>query len=274
MQHKRIIVLAAALLCGTVSVSAHAELSPTALPGDTRLVEFEYDADNTYLILTKPKAATHLELAADEEVQTIAAGDTKHWEIQRTANGRHVFVKPTYPNQENPCTIITTKRTYQIVFRSTDAGAKWYQRVNWRHGQTVLLDIAQIQPKAAEQGVGDAAGRAAGATKAGDDELRVNPSKMRFGYQVIGDAEFKPVAIFDDGTFTWIKMPPQVQELPALFAQTDEDDYQLVNYVVKGEHIVAQRLLKAGVLKLGKSEVRFVREATTAGGSRGRFLAN
>lgn len=274
MQQKRIIVLVAALLCGAVSVSAYAELSPTALPGDTRLVEFEYDVDNTYLILTKPKAATHLELAADEEVQTIVAGDTKHWEIQRTANGRHVFVKPTYPNQENPCTIITTKRTYQIVFRSTDTGAKWYQRVNWRHGQTVLLDVSQIQAKTIDQPIGEGRVRAPSVDKPGDDDLRVNPSKMRFGYQVIGDAEFKPTAIFDDGTFTWIKMPPQVQELPALFAQTDEDDYQLVNYIVKGEHIVAQRMLKAGVLKLGKAEVRFVRDTGVVSGARGRFLAN
>ena len=47
-----LLVAASSLACATAS---HAELVATPLPGDTRLVQFEYDADNTYLLLARPK---------------------------------------------------------------------------------------------------------------------------------------------------------------------------------------------------------------------------
>src|SRR6185369_12167909 len=43
---------------------AGAELRATPLRGDARLVEFAYDQDNTYLVLARPKAVTHVQFAA------------------------------------------------------------------------------------------------------------------------------------------------------------------------------------------------------------------
>lgn len=237
------------LLAAFVSV-AHAELTATPLPGDSRLVQFEYDADQTYLILSRPKSVTHVEFAADEKIMTVAGGDTKHWELTPTANHKHLFIKPTYENIETSMTVLTDKRSYQFVLRSTEAGAKWYQRVTWRHGQTILMDMADFSAS----------------SPAATDEARmqtandaVNPENLRFGYQITGEAEFKPTSIFDDGKFTWIKMPSGMQEMPALFALTEGDEFMLVNSVIKGEYIVAQRVINAGVLKLGRAQVRFIR---------------
>ena len=36
--------------------------------------------------------------------------------------------------------------------------------------------------------------------------------------------------------------------------------YALVNYTIRGDYMVAQRVLEAGVLKLGKAEIRFKRK--------------
>jgi hypothetical protein len=56
-------------------------------------------------------------------------------------------------------------------------------------------------------------------------------------------------------------MPAQLQELPALFAVIEGKDYSLVNFEVKGDYLVAQRLLPLAVLKLGREEVRVARPA-------------
>jgi hypothetical protein len=52
-----------------------------------------------------------------------------------------------------------------------------------------------------------------------------------------------------------------LQELPALFAVIEDKDYSLVNFEVKGDYLVAQRLLPLAVLKLGREEVRVVKPA-------------
>lgn len=256
MKDKKSLAIAGILaLAQFIAFNASAELAATPLPGDSRLVQFEYDADQTYLILSRPKAVTHVEFAPDEKIMTVAGGDTKHWELTPTANRKHLFIKPLYDNIETSMTVLTDKRSYQFVLRSTGAGAKWYQRVTWQHGQTILLDLSPMSAARDVSGV-EPAPRATQQTEG------VNPENIRFGYQITGEADFKPTSVFDDGKFTWIKMPAGLQEMPALFAMSEGDEFQLVNSVIKGEYIVAQRVINAGILKLGRAEVRFIRGAT------------
>ena len=74
--------------------------------------------------------------------------------------------------------------------------------------------------------------------------------------------------VFDDGRFTWIQVRSP-QALPALF-MVEEGNAVLVNYVVKGEYFVVQRLMPEMLLKLGNTEVRVINEkripARRAGG--------
>lgn len=254
--------LAGLLALCLFGLPAQAELFATPLPGDTRLVQFEYDADNTFLILSRPKALTHIEFGADERIQTVAGGDTKHWELTPTQNRRHLFVKPVYEQMETSMTVITDKRTYQFVLRSTGPGAKWYQRVTWRYGETMLLDMREAEEKAAEA---DKAAR--NADKERQDQtlaVGVNPKDLRFDYSIEGNAPFRPVSLFDDGKFTWIRMPSKLVELPALFGMTEAGELSIVNYVVQGDYMLAQRVMDRGVLKLGKQEVRFSRVKQSA----------
>lgn len=234
---------------------AHAQMIPTPLPGDSRLVQFEYDADQTFLVLSKPKAVTHLEFAVDERIVTVAGGDTKNWEITPTANKRHIFLKPHFDNLETSMTVLTDKRSYQFVLRSTSQGAKWYQRVTWQYGNTVLVDdissiggnqgaTAGLPPAVAEQG----------ALQRGEV---VDPKALNFGYVITGDAAFRPDVVFNDGRFTRIKLPRGLQELPALFAVGEDGEPQLVNYVVRANELLVQQVIESGILRLGRATVTF-----------------
>lgn len=241
-----------------------AEMVATPLRGDSRLVEFSYDLDNTYLVLAKPKAVTHIQFAADEMIQSVAAGDTANWEFTPTRNRKNLFVKPRFDDQETSLTVITDKRTYQFVMRSTGDGKKWYQRVSWIYSRDLVLSMEGMEPAEGSAGATPAAAAAQGlgakpATTEG--ELAIEPSSLRFGYEISGDAAFRPRVVFDDGRFTYFKMPSNLQELPALFAVIEDKDYSLVNFEVKGDYLVAQRLLPLAVLKLGREEVRVTKAA-------------
>lgn len=267
----RLLTLLLAVASLAFASASHAELVATPLPGDTRLVQFEYDADNTYLLLARPKSVTHIEFGRDEQIVTLAGGDTKNWELTPTQNRRSLFVKPVYDQLETSMTVITDKRSYQFVLRSTGPGAKWYQRVTWRYGEMVMLDLKAAEDRAVEDQKATAAlERSKNAQNLG---AGVDPSALRFGYQIEGDAPFRPTSVFDDGRFTWIRIPSGAQELPALFAVGDGGELMLVNYVVKGDYLVAQRVLEGGLLKLGKQDVRFTRGAAPSRGFFG-FGAN
>lgn len=265
-------MIAAAVSAFFLHAPASAELVATPLRGDTRLVEFQFDQDNTFLVLTKPRAVTHLQFAADEQITSVAAGDTANWEITPTKNRKNLFIKPRYDDQETSLTVLTDKRPYQFVLKSTGDGRKWYQRISWIYPKEVVLDFdpatpndgaralatqidardeSQSQPRADRQDSRATDGRLTGDMPAG-----IKPESMRFDYSIEGDAKFRPEIVFDDGKFTYFRMPADLQEQPALFSVIEGTDYSLVNYTVSGNYIVAQRLLDTAVLKLGKPEVR------------------
>lgn len=276
---RHLALVAAVSLTGLVGQS-HAELIATPLTGDTRLVQFTYDEDNTFLVLAKPKAVTHLQFATDEMLQSVASGDTAQWELTPTKNRKNLFIKPKFEGIETSMTVITDKRTYQFVLRSTADGKKWYQRVSWMYSsslvleQDALLDAQANVPMSGgvPESVQSSGIRALQPTfnlpplnSAGGSATTLKPDSLRFNYKVDGDAAFKPTQVFDDGKFTYLRMPQDVQELPALFAVIEGQEYSLVNYTVDGSYMVAQRLLDNAVLKLGKSEVQ-VTKVKPAGG--------
>lgn len=263
-QHTACATAALMLLLGA---GAQAELVATPLIGDSRLVQFNFDEDNTFLVLAKPKAVTHIQFAADETIQSVAAGDTAQWELSPTKNRKNIFIKPKYEGIETSMTILTDKRTYQFVLRSTGDGKKWYQRISWIYQSNMVLesdvqlDQGQPSPSTPQASVAGTASAGAPASVAhGGDALdNLKPDALRFNYEITGDAPFKPTTVFDDGKFTYLRMPQDTQELPALFAVLEDSEFALVNYVIKGDYLVAQRLLSEAVLKLGKREIRITK---------------
>ncbi|MDB5858871.1 MAG: Conjugal transfer protein TrbG/VirB9/CagX [Ramlibacter sp.] len=251
------LVACLALACCTAS----GELVATPLRGDTRLVQFVYDADNTYLVLAKPKAVTHLQFAPNETIRSVAAGDSANWELTPTRDRRNLFLKPRFDGEETSMTVLTDQRAYQFVLRSTGEGRKWYQRVSWSYGNDLVRELQgeplpaptpEMRAAVREAEASPAAPAGGAATALG----ALRPETLRFQYEIRGDAPFKPQVVFDDGRFTYFKLPANLQELPALFAVVDGKDFSLVNFDLRGEYLVAQRLLEAAVLKLGSAEVR------------------
>lgn len=243
------------ILIALASIAAQpsfAEVNPIAMPGDTKLVVFNYDQNNTYSILTTPGMITDIELGPDEKLSAMAFGDSIQW-ITADADG-HIFVKPTVTGLTTSATIVTSKRSYQLTFRSVSEGEKWYQRVSWHYPQ-ILLMKKEEEKKAQEVEV---------EKKQQQEEQVVNPdanvTALNFDYSVEGDAPFKPDQVFDDGTFTYIKISQKSQEMPALFILNSDGQAELANYVVKGNYMMLQRIAEKILLKLGHDEIKITKK--------------
>lgn len=244
------LLLAALVACA--GVSAHAQVDADPLPGDPRLVVFPYDENNSYRVFTRPMASTHIQLENDERVKIIAMGDTAGW---MTANrDNNVFIKPRYPNINTSGTLITTKRTYQFVFRSTTENGRWYQRVSFQNPADMLIEAADLSR---EQLAVAAAPRTSAPTIAAEQRGNpaVAPELLNFDYDITGDSSVRPVNVFDDGFATYIQIK-KPEDVPAVFRLLSKD-IELVEYVLKANTIVVPRVLDAGLLKLGKEEARF-----------------
>lgn len=248
--------------------AAYAQVIAEPLPGDPHLVVFPYDENNSFRILARPMAVTDIVLEPDEKLKVLVLGDTLGW--QSAKNGNHVFIKPVYANRNTSGTLITSKRSYQLMLISTNEAGRWYQRVSFQYPDLVA---AQETEEDRDRLVADSGGADAPATSTApkapahaeqppadprsDASPEVDAAQLNFKYKITGDAPFKPINVYDDGHSTFIKLP-ESEDIPALFRVKKGGEAEIVDYTLRyGDVMVVPRLLDAGMLKIGKDEVLF-----------------
>ncbi|TAL56911.1 TrbG/VirB9 family P-type conjugative transfer protein [Pandoraea sp.] len=284
------------------SVAAHAHPSPSAGPSafpaipeplDPRLVTFSYDANYSYPILTNPIVLTHLQFAPDERIEGYYFSDLKRWDAKVSkVTQRDLFIMPKIDGVDDTATIITNKRQYELVFRTVDASSA-YLRVQWdyndegdegtrgpfdtftSHGaspQKVNSDSSSRAPQERHAPVGEAS------RSAECPGPSVDIGKVNFDYRIEGDAPFRPTMVFDDGNFTWLKMPRHV-DLPALFALGKHGTAQIVNFTPPEPHcdffLVKQTFPYGALMVLNHAKIKiFNRHSPACGffGCRGRAV--
>lgn len=239
-----------------------AGLPPTVISGEARMVTFPYSEDRSYLVLVRPRNNTHLRFAPDERVTYVSAGDSQAFMVTVPKSREFVEIKPKFENVTTNLLIVTNQRQYHLDLQSMAEGQKWYMRVSWQYGEANTVDDTGERSREAA--------RRSSLVPAAPEELElmqgVNPAKLRFGYRIDGNAEFRPTQVFDDGTHTFVRLPEGLQELPALFMRNpDNDEAALVNYSVRPPYLVVQRTMQRFVLKLGRSEVKVDREEARRG---------
>jgi hypothetical protein len=96
----------------------------------------------------------------------------------------------------------------------------------------------------------------------------VDISRLRFRYAIEGDnPPWRPVSAFDDGSKVYIEMPSGIAqgEAPPLFVIGPEGDGQLVNYRVRQNYYIVDRLFAAAELRMGGEQQQTVRISRTDG---------
>ena len=203
-----------------------------------------------YQVYTAVGQITDIALQPGEQLVgsgPVAAGDTVRWIIGDTESGTgvtrqiHILVKPTRPELMTNLVINTNLRTYHMELRSTER--TYMASVSWQYPQDQLIALRRQNTEA----------QAVQPVATGIDISRVN-----FRYEIDGDrAPWRPLRAFDDGRQVFIEFPRGISqgEMPPLFVVGPEGNTsELVNYRVRGNHMIVDRLFAAAELRFGAGD--------------------
>ncbi len=224
------------------------------------IMTYDYVSGALYQVYAAPQRLTDIQLQPGEKiVGKPATGDNIRWVLARGSSAtsgteqQHLYIKPTRPELETTIAINTDRRCYLLELHSYDD--TYMAAVQWRYPQD---EIAQLESTMAQQ---DSLAQATTASS-------VSIDKLNFGYGVAvmkGRPIWTPTQVFDDGHKTFIRFPAAMldREAPALFVVSASNDTQLVNYRVRNDFFVVDRLFEQAELRLGQQDQDIVRIVRT-----------
>ena len=236
------------------AANAAARVQPTRYGYLNAVQLYPFSAGALYQVYASPGEVTDIVLQEGEALVgsgPVAAGDTARWIIGDTTSGAdatrrvHILVKPTRPDLATNMVINTDRRTYHLELRAT--ASAWMASVSWRYPEDELIALK----RKAEQ-----------AQVAAPIASGVDLDALDFGYTISGDAPWRPLRAFDDGAHVYIEFPPGIAqaEMPPLFVVgVKGKGAELVNYRVRGRHMIVDRLFAAAELRLGGKHQQRVR---------------
>lgn len=246
-----------------------ARIQPTRAGYLNAIQVYPWSDGALYQVYAAPGQITDIVLEPGEQLVgtgPVAAGDTVRWIIGDSESGAgagkslHILVKPTRPDLTTNLIINTDRRTYHLELHSEEK--TYMAAVSWIYPQDQLIALRQ-QNAAAEAAAPLATG--------------VDISALNFRYRIAGDSPaWRPTRAFDDGRQVFIEFPRGIAhgEMPPLWVIGAEGDGQLVNYRVRGNYMIVDRLFAAAELKLGGAHQEIVRIVRTDGVNSGALPEN
>ena len=213
---------------------------------------YPYDEGQEPVVDCAPLRTTDIQLEPGETITDVASGDSERWLVTPASSGNprnptpHLAIKPTAAGISTNLTIYTTKHIYHLMLRS-------------RAGHEIQ-EVAFYYPEELKQQMQDADHAAAKARDPHSESdgvvaslTSLDPGVLNFSYAVSGPkVPWKPIRTFDDGTHVFIQMPATMKsaEAPALMVAAG-DGSEMVNYRVRGDYYVVDKLFDQAVLVSG-----------------------
>jgi P-type conjugative transfer protein TrbG len=212
---------------------------------------YPYVEGALYRLYAAPERVSDIALEAGESLVAVSAGDTVRWVVGNTTSGNgddsrvHILVKPFAPNLETNMVIATDRRTYHLSLESTETTAMAALSWTYPEDQLIALKAQNERADAAEPVVSGLA-----------------LENLQFRYAITGDnPPWRPVRAFDDGSKVYVEFPGRIDqgEAPPLFVVGPSGDNGLVNYRVRRNYYIVDRLFAAAELRLGQDPQQVVR---------------
>jgi P-type conjugative transfer protein TrbG len=223
----------------------------TPTPGTDGRVVYSYGS-GLPTVVCAPLRVCMVELQAGERlVGEPHIGDSVRWNISPALFGKGdtsttvIVIKPTETGLDTNLLLTTDRRAYymRLVSKPEDyiarvafaypadevADQRWKEHLaRQEQEQREATRIAELSPTAIES--------------------------MNFNYSIKGGNDsIRPLQVFDDGQKTYIRMNPDVQhrEAPVLVVVGSDGKPEMLNYRVKGDMYIADRLFERAQLVLG-----------------------
>lgn len=219
---------------------------------------YSYVPDAIYLIYAAINHVVDVQLQAGETIPgRIVAGDTHRWEVGTVIEGTgrsaivHVLIKPIQAGIETNFLIATDRHSYRLYAQSQDDF--FIPTVGWAYPEEEMISAIQIK-KEQQRLDGMVAAPA------------IIAANLNFKYKIKPEGHYSwtPIRAFDDGSKTYIQMSPEMKsgEAPAFFIRVGKQ-LNLVNYRIRRDYFIVDRLFNEGELRSGKKDsVRVIRETS------------
>jgi type IV secretion system protein VirB9 len=239
-----------------IAVDANHKASQTPEPRDyfNAIVQYSYETGTLYQLFAAPMRITDIALEPGEKILgQPASGDVVRWllalgkSMDHGVEQWHVYLKPTRPDLETNLAINTDRRSYLLELHSYPD--TYMAAVVWHYPED---ELARLQAQASEL---------AGEQKASAPVVGIDALNFNYTIQVLkGTPAWTPLQAFDDGRRTFVRFPAAmlVREAPALFVLRDKET-QLVNYRVKNDTYIVDRLIDSAELRVGQQDQEIVR---------------
>lgn len=259
---RRAVILSAAAM----SFCAHADALRSSAPATsgttaTGMQTYEYQPDRIYTIRTGLGIATQVELSPSEKILDYSTGFSSGWDLTRRDNV--FYVKPKNVDVDTNMVIRTATHSYILELKVVTT--------DWK-----TLDQARragVQYKVAFTYAADASFQAESKKVEEAPELDTSLVKGRdynFDYDVSKRRKtapwLVPVNVYDDGRFTYIKMPDlkhfPTGNFPTVYMrEKGHGEDAIVNTTVEGNTIVVHGTYAYLVIRHDKNVVGLRRNA-------------
>jgi type IV secretion system protein VirB9 len=212
---------------------AVAQIRPQPGPGDPHIRTVDFTPDQVVLLEGAPGYQITVELSPDEQVESVAVGDSGAWSVTANRAGDHLFVKALAGDVSTNMTVITSARLYNFELAPAASSADMAYAVRFRY---------PAAPPGPLQAVASGGGEGR--------------------YRLRGDKEVQPSEISDDGSQTFIRWPRD-RSLPAVYALGDTGQEMLVNGMMREDDVfVISSVWRKLVFRMDKHVARATRQSS------------
>ena len=209
-----------------------------------------------------PLRACDVEMEPGEKVKKVILGDGVNWQwdaaesVERGKQVQHIVIQPKDRELETNLIVTTDKRTYHIKLYSPKVEGAYINRMGFYYPSELVSSWSdkmgvEVAALAKEEGLNVM-------------PIAVAPGQLSFDYKIEGDADFKPMRVFNNGEQVFMAMPDSMKngENPAFLLIDESGKAMVVNYrrdvdkTTGAIHYVVDKLFSKGELRRGSETVK------------------
>lgn len=225
------------------------------VPGKDGTIRFQFGASQPSIVCAVMQVCD-VELQAGEQVNSIHLGDTVRWTVEPAITGsgpyevQHLILKPLDVGLETSLVVTTNRRTYHMRLRSHRT--EFMPRVAFSYPNEMMAQWAALKNRQVKE---QAKERAVKTLPATGEYL----GDLNFNYTITGNAAWKPVRVYNDGTKTIIQMSSAMAQTEAptlLVVRKDgglfsDEETVIVNYRVQGDRYIVDTIFDKAIMITG-----------------------
>jgi type IV secretion system protein VirB9 len=172
-----------------------------------------------------------VEFGADERIENVSIGDSLAWQVTPNRRADTLFLKPIEFDAATNMSVITSKRRYTFQLSAEDPAGPGDANIIYRVKFTYPPEPSTQAPPVAPAMI-----------------VATNTA-----YSVSGSPRNVPARIYDDGNSTYFEWGAGTPT-PAVFAIGSDGQEAVVNFVMRGNVMVVERISPSFILRNGSEQ--------------------